>query len=146
MSTEENLIQEASINLTLLTTCLPEIRQRLGQDWPAFAYEMRAQAMLFVNPTDEVALDEAVNQLLGLFLDGGTVEEIITRPDAMKRRPDPIADDVSLQTIANRFYLFCQKADELIEKGALEELSEQAEVVQQTQPEVADREEQPKKK
>lgn len=136
MSTEENLIQKASINLTLLTTCLPEIKQKLGQDWPNFAHKMRQQAILFEHPVNEVALYEAINQLLGLFLDGGIVEEIITRPDAIKRRPHPITDDVSLQTIANRFYLLCEKTDEFIE---------QAKVTHQTQRETTEREQQPKK-
>jgi hypothetical protein len=122
-------MRKALSALELLTTHLPGIKQALDERWPAFAGQMQAQARLFVDVADENALTESVNQLLRLFILDVTAREIITRPDSTEptRQPQPMADEETpLQTLANRFYLLCQRPDEFIEQGNLDEFFKRA--------------------
>ena len=108
--------KELSI-LTILTVHLPEIQQALGGRWPDLADQLRAQASDFENLADEGALAGAVNQLLGLFMMNEVAHEILTRPELTGvRQPRPKAEaELTLETIANRFYDLCTKPDAIVE-------------------------------
>ncbi len=110
--------------LNMLITHLPEIKEALGERWLDFVSKMRAQATSFENLTDETALIDAANQLLGIFVLDETVVEVITRPTHTKEsitttrhyldhRVPP--QSIDLQTVANRFYMLCQEPDKVIE-------------------------------
>lgn len=101
--------------LGILTDHLPEIKQALGERWPIFADQMRAQATSFEKITNEGDLAEATNQLLGLFMMDETTREILTRPRTTgTRHPQPkVESEISLETIANRFYELCSQPDKV---------------------------------
>lgn len=119
--------------LALLNHHLPEIKQALGEQWPAFAAKIQALAPLFENLTDETALTEAVNrQLLGLFMTNQTAAEILCRSEEGDALPGERiyldkghkpAQFIQLDTIANRFYLLCRYADRVAEGQSVEEIA-----------------------
>ena len=110
--------------LEQITVHLPEIKLALGERWPIFADQMRAQAPSFENLADEAALEKAANQLLSLFVANDAIVEVMTRPVAEETRRVRLANirhyldrqepasQIDLETIANRFYLLCQNPDQ----------------------------------
>ena len=128
-------MQKALSILVMLITDLPVIKQELGDHWPAFADQMRAQATLFEGLADEAALTKAANQLLALFLDGKIVEEVITRPLSeraeVKGLPGTIrhyldnrepTDTINIPAVANIFYDLSKTADEEAARASLDQL------------------------
>ncbi len=120
MSEEMSKVEEVALYLPEIV-CFPEIKSTLGERWPTFVHQMQATTASFEDVADETALQEAIKQILFIFLDDAEITEIITRPDPDKiikkgRRPQPSAKSkVDLQTIANRFVWLIDKPDEFIE-------------------------------
>ena len=102
---------------------LKEIQLALGDRWPDFARRMRELARLFEDSSDAAALNEAINQLYGLFMEDEQVYEIITRTssdEATRSASPPLAQNRSTEEIASRFYLLCQQADSLVQQLRLD--------------------------
>ncbi len=123
-------MNKAQAILEAITTGLPEIKQALSSDWPSFVQQLQAQADRFQAVSTQVALDQAANQFLGLFIVDEWVRDII-RPLIAKppgeryylqhQEPPKV---IELSTVANRFYLLASHADEVAEGTRLEELSQ----------------------
>lgn len=109
-------MRDAEMILSEVVLFLPTIRQELGNDWPAFADQLRAQAQHFNNLSDAAALDKSANQLYGLFMKNETAREVIlslSGASDLEMAPKPVAESaLSLNTITNRFSLLCEQIDE----------------------------------
>ena len=126
-------MREVLATLAMMVARLPEIKQALGEaGWPVFAEQMCSRATSFQNVEDESALTDAAEQLLRLFMADARVRAIMLRYNpadddplafvltpSERRHPSnsqPPPEYVKLDTVANRFFLLCERAD-LIASG-----------------------------
>ena len=107
-------MQTALLILVRIETRLSEIKKALGERWPTFAEQIRIQVDSLTNLKDEVAQDEAANQLLGFLIADETIEEILFPEE--DREPDPDFAPKDLETVANRIYVLCSEADKATEQ------------------------------
>jgi hypothetical protein len=98
---------------------LQEIQLALGDRWPNFARRMRELSRLFEDISDEAALDEASNQLYGLFMEDERAYEIITRRgwgEGSRLLTSSPMQNLSAGETASLFYLLCRQADSLVQQ------------------------------
>ena len=121
-------MSEALLIFAEIITHLPKIKQTLGEKrWPDFANQIRTQAALFKGLSDKAALEEVANELYDLFLEDEIACDIITQPGVeVIKFPQPrSASELYLQTITNRFYMLCERIDEVAEQNNPAEYLEQ---------------------
>lgn len=141
--------QESWEIFELLKIGLPQIKRALGARWPGLANQIQNQAESFRRVQAQAAgVDETTgaelnpilyrtaNQLLFILLKNEIAQQIIEQTNmSFERSPNPpIHSITTLSTVANRFYLLCQKIDEAIEYGDIEAFLRQAEATNQANP------------
>ena len=116
-------MKQAWLILEKLVALLPDIQHALGERWPDFARQLHTLAEAFANSSDEVALEQAAQQLYALFRKDDTVREILTSPRS--RETTRVSSRLSAQyqsteEMASCFQLLCRQADSLVQQLRLD--------------------------